>query len=89
MSPFVLAPAPTIPIPGYHQPVRYGRVRHANAVLTAVLHTPMVHSLIDGWACLLRFIAPDGGRFTSRPVAYARTVDGDLIVLVESPNRDR
>jgi hypothetical protein len=89
MFPSDLARAPAIPKPSYRQQVRYSQVRHAKAVVSAALHAPMVHSLIDGWVCAMRFIAPDGGRFTSRPVPYARTADGDLIVLVEFPSRDR
>jgi hypothetical protein len=84
MLPSNLAPTPAIPTLGYRQPVRHGQVHHATAVLTAALHSPLVHRLIDGRLCVLRFIAPTGQRFTNRTVDYAQTTDGDLVVLVAS-----
>jgi hypothetical protein len=88
MLPYSLAPPPAAPTPGYRQPVRHGQVRHATAVLTAALHSPLVHRLIDGRLCVLRFVAATGHRFTHRTVPYAQTTDGDLIVPVASADDD-
>lgn len=86
MLPSNLAPMPTVPELGYRRSVRQGQVRHTGAVLTAALHSPVVHRLIDGRLCVLRFVAPTGRRLTNRTVAYAQTADGDLVVLVASAN---
>ena len=88
MLPYNLAPPPAEPTPEYRQPVWHGQVRHATAILTAALHSPLVHRLIDGRLCVLRFVAPTGRRFTHRTVAYAKTAEADLIVLVASADDD-
>jgi hypothetical protein len=51
------------------------------ALTLLVLHTPLVHTLLDRAVCELRFTGRHSGRTVTLPVMYAGQ-GGDLVVLV-------
>ncbi len=65
------------------------RIPHGRPVVTAILHTGLVHGLIDGSVCELRFPSPEGRGEVRLPVAYVRTARGELVVPVVAPDRER
>ncbi|HKT02694.1 MAG TPA: hypothetical protein VJT31_24450 [Rugosimonospora sp.] len=76
-------------------PPRLGRrlgppaqIHHGKVVAQAILHTRLVHGMLDGQFCELRYPSPTTGDDTTRLVRYA--VRGtDLVVLAEMADHDQ
>jgi hypothetical protein len=67
---------------------RAGPPRWVNRVVRAVLHSPLLHRLLDARLCELRYRTPRSGRTVALPVAYA--LDGDrVVVMVGNADRKR
>lgn len=69
-------------------PRRLPEVRYGKAVVSAVLHTHLVHSLLDAHLCELRFPTPEPGGQDRRPVGYVRRGD-ELVVRVDGQDDSR
>lgn len=81
MPSWELASAPPYSL---RQRVRRPReLRHLHAIIRIVLRTPVLHALIDGWVCELRYADPATGRRTSVPVRYAHA--GNEVVTLVTP----
>jgi hypothetical protein len=76
-------------------PPRLGRrlgpapqLRHGRAVAHPLLHMRLVHGLLDGQFCELRYSSPATARHVSLLLRYA-TNGQDLVVLADMTDRDR
>src|SRR5581483_4020510 len=64
------------------------QIHHGKAVAHAVLHTRLIHAVLDGQFCELSYPSPSTGRTASRLVRYARR-GPDLVVLAKTGDHDQ
>jgi|SRR5579859_2716770 len=61
----------------------------AAGIVATLMHTPLLHALVDRRTCLLRYLIPGTDRQITRTVGYAVRADGSLVVRIDGTGTQR